>query len=264
MSPAAQKVREIFVQAVKLAPQQWDAYLAQVCGDDGPLHGRVQQLLAAHQKAGSFLAAPAVDVNLTAEMSINERPGTVIGPYKLLEQIGEGGFGVVFRAEQQQPVRRQVALKVIKPGMDTRQVIARFEAERQALALMDHPNIARVLDAGETESRLPYFVMELIHGVPITRYADEHQLTTRERLELFGPVCQAVQHAHQKGIIHRDLKPSNVLITVPDPPSPPLAKGGIEGSASPPLGKGGMGGWSRSSTSASPRRPGSSSPTRRC
>ena len=142
--------------------------------------------------------------------------GTVIGPYKLMEQIGEGGFGLVFVAEQLAPVRRKVAVKVIKPGMDTRDVIARFEAERQALAMMDHPNIARVLDVGATDSGRPYFVMELVRGVPITEYCDRNRLTPRERLELFVVVCQAVQHAHQKGIIHRDIKPSNVLVTLYD------------------------------------------------
>src|SRR5205085_3390885 len=147
---------------------------------------------------------------------IREGPGMVIGPYKLLEQIGEGGFGLVFMAEQQQPIRRKVALKILKPGMDTRQVIARFEAERQALALMDHPSIARVLDAGETSSGRPYFVMDLVKGAPITEYCDQNSLTPRERLELFVPVCQAVQHAHQKGIIHRDIKPTNVLVTLHD------------------------------------------------
>ena len=145
-----------------------------------------------------------------------ERVGAIIGRYKLLERIGEGGFGVVYMAEQQQPVRRKVALKVIKPGMDTRQVIARFEAERQALALMDHPNIAKVLDAGATDSGRPYFVMELVHGVPITEYCDQNQLPPRERLELFVQVCRAVQHAHTKGIIHRDIKPTNVLVTLHD------------------------------------------------
>ena len=133
---------------------------------------------------------------------------------QLLQQLGEGGLGVVYLAEQQEPVRRQVALKIIRPGMDTREVITRFEAERQALALMDHPNIARVLDAGATESGRPYFVMELVHGIPITEYCDQHEMSIRERLELFVPVCQAVQHAHHKGIIHRDLKPSNILVSV--------------------------------------------------
>src|SRR5262249_1164689 len=142
--------------------------------------------------------------------------GTVIGPYKLLQQIGEGGMGTVWMAEQAQPVQRKVAIKVIKAGMDSRQVIARFEAERQALALMDHPNIARVLDAGAIGSGRPYFVMELVKGVPITKYCDEHHLTPQQRLELFVPICQAVQHAHQKGIIHRDLKPSNVMVCLYD------------------------------------------------
>ena len=159
---------------------------------------------------GNAAAGPARHDDI--DQPITERPGTVIGPYKLLEQIGEGGMGVVFMAEQTEPVQRTVALKIIKPGMDTRQVIARFEAERQALALMDHPNIAKVLDAGTTDSGRPYFVMELVKGVPITKYCDEHHLPLRERLELFMQVCQAVQHAHQKGIIHRDLKPSNVLV----------------------------------------------------
>ena len=155
-------------------------------------------------------------------------PGTVIGPYKLMEQIGEGGMGLVFVAEQQQPVRRRVALKIIKPGMDSRQVIARFEAERQALAMMDHQNIARVLDAGTTESGCPYFVMELVHGVPITTYCEANQLTTRERLELFIPICQAIQHAHQKGIVHRDIKPSNILVTMyDDKPVPKVIDFGV-------------------------------------
>ena len=148
--------------------------------------------------------------------SIAERLGARIGRYKLLEQIGEGGFGVVWMAEQEEPVRRRVALKIIKPGMDTREVVARFEAERQALAMMEHPNIASVFDGGATDTGRPYFVMELVKGVPITTYCDANQLTTRERLELFMEVCQAVQHAHQKGVIHRDLKPSNILVTVKD------------------------------------------------
>src|SRR5262249_10773054 len=151
-----------------------------------------------------------------AEGAVRERPGTVIGPYKLLEQIGEGGFGVVFMAEQTEPVRRKVALKVLKPGMDTRQVVARFEAERQALALMDHANIARVFDGGETATGRPYFVMELVRGIPITEFCDQNHLGVRERLELFFSMCQAVQHAHQKGVIHRDLKPANVLVTLHD------------------------------------------------
>ena len=172
----------------------------------------VEELIDNHFRAGSFLEFPAA----VAVTGPAERPGTVVGPYKLLQQIGEGGMGVVFMAEQTQPVRRQVALKVIKPGMDSSQVIARFEAERQALAMMDHPNIAHVLDAGATAAGRPYFVMELVNGVPITKYCDDHHLTPRQRLELFVPVCQAIQHAHQKGIIHRDIKPSNVLVTLYD------------------------------------------------
>ena len=162
---------------------------------------------------GPFLE-PGEDSGSTRTIAhpITERPGTVIGPYKLLQQIGEGGMGVVFMAEQTEPIQRTVALKIIKPGMDTRQVIARFEAERQAVAMMDHPNIAKVLDAGTTDSGRPYFVMELVKGVPITKYCDEKHLPLRARLELFVQVCQAVQHAHQKGIIHRDIKPNNVLV----------------------------------------------------
>ena len=188
-------------------------YLQQVCGGDEALLGRLQTLLRAHDEAPSFLEPLAPSIAATIDFPpITERPGTQIGPYKLIQELGEGGFGVVYLAEQQEPVRRQVALKIIKPGMDTREVITRFEAERQALALMDHPNIAHVHDAGATESGRPYFVMELVHGVPITDYCDQHDMTIRERLELFVTVCQAVQHAHHKGIIHRDLKPSNVLV----------------------------------------------------
>ena len=155
-------------------------------------------------------------------------PGTRIGPYKLREKIGEGGMGVVYLAEQEKPVRRRVALKIIKPGMDTEQVVTRFEAERQALALMDHPSIARVFDAGATDTGRPYFVMELVKGVPITDYCDTVHLTPKERLELFIPVCQAIQHAHQKGIIHRDVKPSNVLVTMQDgKPVPKIIDFGI-------------------------------------
>jgi serine/threonine protein kinase/tetratricopeptide (TPR) repeat protein len=165
-----------------------------------------------HFRAGNFLKSPAPEMTIDAQ-PISESPGTVIGSYKLLEQIGEGGFGVVFMAEQHEPIRRKVALKVLKPGMDSKQVIARFEAERQALALMEHPNITRVHDGGATASGRPYFVMELVKGQPITEFCDQNQLTPKERLELFVHVCQAVQHAHQKGIIHRDLKPSNVLVS---------------------------------------------------
>jgi serine/threonine protein kinase/tetratricopeptide (TPR) repeat protein len=191
------------------SPDARDAYLAQVCGNDQALRERVASLLSAHADAASFLESPAPEFDATSAQTSSEEPGTIIGPYKLLEQIGEGGMGVVYMADQQAPVRRRVALKIIKPGMDTRQVIARFEAERQALALMDHSNIARVLDAATT-------VMELVRGVPITEYCDKNNLPVHERLELFVQVCQAVQHAHQKGIIHRDIKPSNVLVTLVD------------------------------------------------
>jgi WD40 repeat protein/serine/threonine protein kinase len=212
-------VESIFIAALdKGSPDARAAYLEEACGGDEDLRRRVERLLNAHPKAGSLLINPlAVSGAVTVdESTVMERPGMVIGPYKLMEQIGEGGMGLVFVAEQQYPVRRKFALKVIKPGMDSREVIARFEAERQALALMDHPHIARVLDAGTTEAGRPYFVMELVKGTRITDYCDLNQLTPRERLELFIPVCQAVQHAHQKGIIHRDLKPSNVLVSLHD------------------------------------------------
>ena len=193
------------------------AYVQEACRGDAALLTRIEALLKIHASEQSFLEQAASSLQLTLDApGIVEGPGTVIGPYKLLEQIGEGGMGIVYMAEQTQPVQRKVALKVIKPGMDTRQVIARFEAERQALAMMDHPNIARVLDGGATDTGRPYFVMELVHGVPITKYCDDNHLTPRERLELFVPVCQAIQHAHQKGIIHRDIKPSNVMVTLYD------------------------------------------------
>jgi eukaryotic-like serine/threonine-protein kinase len=190
-------------------------YLNRACGSDSNLRQRVERLLLAYE-AGAFLEHPAAEVAGAASPWIDEQPGATIGYYKLLEQIGEGGMGLVFMAEQLQPLRRRVALKIIKPGLDTRAVVARFEAERQALALMDHPNIARVFDAGATESGRPYFVMELVRGVPITEYCNERQLDLHSRLELFIEVCQAVQHAHQKGIIHRDLKPTNILVAHDD------------------------------------------------
>jgi serine/threonine protein kinase/tetratricopeptide (TPR) repeat protein len=218
----------IFNLARKIdSPEAREVYLRQVCGGDEALLARVQMLLKVHDREKSFLAAPAPGGTVD-ELPLTERPGTVIGPYKLLQQIGEGGMGVVYMAEQQEPVRRKVALKIIKPGLDSQQVIARFEAERQALALMDHPNIARVLDAGTTASGRPFFVMELVHGVPITQFCDDTKLTPRERLALFVPVCHAVQHAHQKGIIHRDLKPSNVLVTLyDDTPVPKVIDFGV-------------------------------------
>src|SRR5271163_4152216 len=203
------------------------AYLEGACGGDRALRERIEALLAAHDASGGVLDAPP-PTPTTVPPPLTEQPGAVIGPYKLLQQIGEGGMGVAYMAEQQEPVRRKVALKIIKPGMDSHQVIARFEAERQALAMMDHQNIARVLDAGTTESGRPYFVMELVHGVPITRFCDDNKLTPRERLALFVPVCQAIQHAHQKGIIHRDVKPSNVLVTMyDDKPVPKVIDFGV-------------------------------------
>jgi serine/threonine protein kinase len=207
----------IFKAAVKLSPDERGAYLDQACGGDPDLRREVESLLRAHDASGGILRDQPAGLHLTADHEpITERAGTVIGPYRLMEQIGEGGFGLVFVAEQHRPVRRKVALKIIKPGMDSRDVIARFEAERQALALMDHPNIARVFDGGTTESGRPYFVMELVKGIPLIDYCDQQQLTARERLALFVSVCQAVQHAHGKGIIHRDLKPSNVLVAPHD------------------------------------------------
>jgi eukaryotic-like serine/threonine-protein kinase len=199
----------ILLQALEIAsPAGRAAFLDRACGENRHLREEVEALLRAHAQSGDLLDLPEKPA-VTAEEPGRERPGTVIGPYKLLQQIGEGGMGTVFMAEQTHPVQRKVALKVIKAGMDSRQVIARFEAERQALAMMDHVNIARVLDAGATDTGRPYFVMELVHGVPITKYCDDNRLTPRERLGLFVPVCQAIQHAHQKGIIHRDIKPSN-------------------------------------------------------
>ena len=209
--------REIFERALDLNNlQERAAFLDEACGPDTTLRSRIEALLDSHAQAGSFLQN-AVNVSAaTIDQPSSEQAGDLIGPYKLLQSIGEGGMGTVFMAEQTRPVHRKVALKVIKAGMDTRQVIARFEAERQALAMMDHVNIARVFDGGTTENGRPYFVMELVHGVPITRYCDDNHLTPRERLELFVPVCQAIQHAHQKGIIHRDIKPSNVMVTLYD------------------------------------------------
>ncbi len=214
-----QKAREMFLHAVgKLPLEEWDGYLAEACEGDSELAQQVGCLLQVHREAGSFMEAPAPGLELDATLNQPqlEKIGTQIGPYKLLEMIGEGGMGVVYMAEQKEPVRRVVALKVVKPGMDSRQVLARFDAERQALAMMDHPSIARIIDAGMTDMGRPYFVMELVRGIPINEFCDQKRLSLRERLELFLQVCQAVQHAHQKGIIHRDLKPSNVLVTMLD------------------------------------------------
>jgi serine/threonine protein kinase len=248
--------RTLFLAALERSdPAERAKFLDEACGDDLELRRRVEKLLEDDEEAGHFLEPPSALVEAVRgavedaakptegpgatapyvtqsdppqSRPLTEGPGTWIGPYKLLQKIGEGGMGVVYMAEQETPVRRRVALKVIKPGMDTDAVIARFEAERQALAMMDHPNIAKVLDAGATVSGRPFFVMEIVPGLPITQYCDRNQLTPRERLELFVPVCQAIQHAHHKGIIHRDIKPSNVIVTMIDgSPAPKVIDFGV-------------------------------------
>jgi serine/threonine protein kinase len=204
---------EIFAEAIQLPTEQRIVFLDRVCAGDKDLRQRIEALLRSNDRAGDFMEEPPTGSLSEGRARIaGEKPGDRVNRYKLLQQIGEGGCGVVFMAEQEEPIRRRVALKVVKPGMDTKSVIARFEAERQALALMEHPNIAHVFDAGATDSGRPYFVMELVRGVKITEYCEQKRLTTRERLALFIKVCEAVQHAHQKGIIHRDIKPSNVLV----------------------------------------------------
>ena len=225
--------REVAQAALEIADEvQRGKWLDLACAGDGALREKVEKFLAAQGPAESFFSectaaleeskgdpiwlAGLRDQAVTAETSLDDPVGSRIGPYKLLQKIGEGGCGVVYMAEQEKPVRRRVALKIIKLGMDTKSVMARFEAERQALAMMEHPNIARVLDAGATETGRPYFVMELVHGVRINEYCDANHLATRQRLELFIQVCQAIQHAHQKGVIHRDIKPSNILVTMLD------------------------------------------------
>src|SRR2546426_2875927 len=224
--------RQLFFRALeKPAGKERAAFLDVACGDDPDLRRRLEALLQKFESLGTFLEEPAVSApdsihrliaggdspteTVPAE-TLTEKAGDRIDRYKLLQQIGEGGCGVVYMAEQEEPVRRRVALKVIKLGMDTKNVIARFEAERQALALMDHPNIAKVLDAGATETGRPYFVMELVRGIKITDYCDQNNLSTQQRLDLFIQICRAIQHAHQKGIIHRDIKPSNILVTLND------------------------------------------------
>jgi serine/threonine protein kinase/WD40 repeat protein len=222
MNSPKNDAKTIFLDAVEIAaPAERRAYVTSQCGGDEALRRDVEGLLEHYEAQGHFLEAGARGPCADCEPAVT-RTSTVIGPYKLLQQIGEGGMGAVFMAEQTQPVRRKVALKVIKAGMDSRQVIARFEAERQALAMMDHQNIARVLDVGTTDAGRPFFVMELVHGIPITKYCDDNHLNPRQRLELFVPVCQAIQHAHQKGVIHRDVKPSNVMVTLYD--SKPVPK----------------------------------------
>jgi WD40 repeat protein len=211
--------REIFFEALEItAPEVRAAYLQEACGEDDTLRRKVEELLKEHFSEDSLLAGPALDGKRTGigEFPVKEAPTQVIGRYKLLEKLGEGGFGEVWMAEQREPVKRRVALKIIKLGMNSRQIVARFEAERQALAMMDHANIARIFDAGMTNDGRSYFVMELVRGIKITEYCDQNELPTGERLNLFVRVCQAIQHAHQKGIIHRDIKPSNILVTLHD------------------------------------------------
>jgi serine/threonine protein kinase len=232
LDASPRKARDVFLAALKLPAEGRETYLQDACGDDHELHRRVSALLQAQAEIGSFHEAPAH----TVDQPSTESPGTVIGPYKLIQQIGEGGMGTVWMAQQTEPVKRLVAVKLIKAGMDSGQVLARFEAERQALALMDHPNIAKVLDAGTTAAGRPFFVMELVKGVPITQYCDENHLTPRQRLELFVPVCQAIQHAHQKGVIHRDIKPPNVLVCIYDGrPVPKVIDFGVAKATGPRL-----------------------------
>jgi WD40 repeat protein len=250
MTDAKRHLMTIFTAALDNAPAARAAYLDEACAGDTALRARVEALLGAHEQAGHFLEPPPRDPRISTGADAAEPPADtadgpapssetnvpIAGRYKLLEEIGEGGMGTVWMAEQSQPVRRTVALKILKAGMDTRKVVARFEAERQALALMDHPNIARVFDGGATASGRPYFVMELVKGVPITQYCDEHRLTTRQRLGLFVPVCHAIQHAHQKGIIHRDLKPPNVLVAQYDgKPVPKVIDFGVAKATGPRL-----------------------------
>jgi serine/threonine protein kinase len=217
--PLSERGQAIFDGALQLPLAQRTAYIEQACGNDSGLCRQIQAMLDANEKAGSFLDSPAISKEtktIALSFPVTEKPGDKIGRYKLLQQLGEGGCGIVYMAEQEEPVRRRVALKVIKLGMDTKSVIARFEAERQALAMMDHPNIAKVLDAGATDTGRPFFVMELVRGIKITDYCDQNKLSTEDRLKLLIQVCHAIQHAHQKGIIHRDIKPSNILVTLHD------------------------------------------------
>jgi serine/threonine protein kinase len=242
MADQPSREEQIFTAVLRFTTrEERAACLTAACAGDAALRQRVEALLQAHERAGDSLdpdvtvkSPPSPDLPLVEP--VTEKPGDRIGRYKLLQEIGEGGCGVVYMAEQEQPVRRRVALKVVKLGMDTKQVVARFEAERQVLALMDHPHIAKVLDAGATGTGRPFFVMELVRGVPITEYCDQHNLSTRERLDLFVDICRAVQHAHQKGIIHRDIKPSNILVTLRDgAPVPKVIDFGIAKAIDRPL-----------------------------
>jgi serine/threonine protein kinase len=251
MSPTEDQARSVFLAALDRPPDDWPALLDAACAGRPGVRARAEELLRAHRAMGSIPAGPdrpppsgtipqAGPPGWSADDDFVTGPGPDAvaggGRYKLVEPVGEGGMGAVWMARQTEPVRRLVAVKLIKAGMDTRQVLARFEAERQALALMDHPNIAKVLDAGATPDGRPFFVTELVKGVPITRFCDQHKLTPRQRLELFVPVCQAVQHAHQKGVIHRDLKPSNVLVALyDDRPVPKVIDFGVAKATGPAL-----------------------------
>src|SRR5712671_1204981 len=235
MSNSMDREVAVFSAARRLPAGARAAYLEEACADNAGLRQRVEELLQASEEAPDFLQDPPPGATIPGS-SITEKVGDKIGRYKLLQQIGEGGCGVVYMAEQEEPLQRHVALKVIRLGMDTKSVIARFEAERQALALMDHPNIAKVLDAGATETGRPYFVMELVRGIKITEFCDEKSVPTADRLKLFTQVCQAIQHAHQKGVIHRDIKPSNILVTVNDGvPVPKIIDFGIAKATAGPL-----------------------------
>src|SRR5262245_33595333 len=218
MAATPGSARDLFLAALERPPAERAAYLEVACAGDAALRQRVEALLQAHDEPGAFLseAEPPATSDATDPSAGSVAGAVVAGRYTLQVQVGEGGMGEVWVAKQTEPVKRKVALKLIKAGMDTRAVLQRFEAERQALALMDHPNIARVLDGGMTAERRPFFAMELVNGLPLTRFCDEARLGIRERLELFLAICQAVQHAHQKGVIHRDLKPSNILVTFLD------------------------------------------------
>src|SRR5262245_16338396 len=218
-----QKVEQLYCRALDHPPQEWDDFLAEHCSEDEGLKQTVKSLLLARDKAGDFLCAPAINMATPLPVTMTETLSPVpddlpynIGNYVLLRRAGSGGMGEVYEAQQIEPIRRTVALKLVKWGMDTREVLARFESERQALALMSHSNIAQIFDAGATDRGRPYFVMEYVSGTPITQYSDAEALTIGQRLELFLRVCDGVQHAHQKGVIHRDIKPSNVLISIQD------------------------------------------------
>jgi len=229
MSSQVPREKAVYVEALEITDaEQRRQFLDKACGADKALREQVEKLLRLSKGASSFFdeCSPALEAEpadagkilsaVEASVEVEVTESKRIGPFKLLQKLGEGGGGVVYMAEQERPIRRRVALKIIKLGMDTKNVIARFEAERQAVALMDHPNITRVLDAGATETGRPYFVMELVYGVKITDYCDQNRVSMQERLQLFIQVCNAVQHAHQKGIIHRDLKPSNIMVTMHD------------------------------------------------